>query len=278
MDFELTISGLCVVSLKSEEPFPTSPDAVDVVCPKDGMHRARLCYDPTLFQVGDLGSDPDLVIDPNGSRFANLDLEGRVLELTLSENPATEFSLSWGPSDAEAPPEEQWMNWTPSLGTLGFETFVVPPSREMPAGARTRLILPKGELQCRSVVRDPDTNKFVLWSFPATRTELLPDGIERALANEIVFRARGRTLRILNEQGESILSATEPKATLKMCISNDVSKVPPDFGTDQEALSHLEHLESLAPKRVDFEAPTPSGNQRTGRTICNQVINIRGGR
>src|SRR5258708_6857638 len=97
MIFELTISGLCLVVLKSDQKMPIHPEAVDVVCPKDDMHRARLCYSPDVIRanypnlVKEGYTDPKMTVDTKGRRIASLDLADSFLELAFSDTPYENF-------------------------------------------------------------------------------------------------------------------------------------------------------------------------------------------
>src|ERR1043165_6862109 len=114
MIFELTISGLCAVILKSSEEQPVHPEAVDIVCPKDNMHRPRLAFSPDQFRAE---KDADLTVDPMGNRVASIDLS--CVSLDLMVLPALpKFTLGWAPPTAQPiaePPASEWMNWVPTL-------------------------------------------------------------------------------------------------------------------------------------------------------------------
>lgn len=272
MDFELTISGLCIVAIKSSQRRPTAPSAVDIICPRAHHHRTRLNYDFTKFQRSeDPPIEPELVVDPTGARFASLDLCDAFLKFEFTTSPYDRFALQWGPDDLDIPPSERWMNWVPSLEDIGFENLKL--GRRRPDGATARISLPKGELECRNVVRDADTKEFAIWEFPATKSKA-KRAVRRALANEVIYRASSvGTLLISDAAGNSLLSATQPEGTtLKMGISNDIHRLTIDTPMETSVLEHLEHVDAVArPRR--FIAPRLTGDGRTGGgPVCSQVI------
>jgi len=275
MDFELTISGLCVVALKSEDARPTAPSAVDIICPKAPCHRTRLNYDFAQFLASAAPPvEPELVIDPTGRRFGSLDLCDAFLKFDFASNPYKNFALQWGPEDVERPPSERWMNWVPSLQDIGFESLELGSRR--PDGATARISLPEGELECRSVVRDSNTRQFAIWNFPAVVNKTSGKPIRRALANEIVYRASSvGALTISDSEGNPLLASSptiKEGMTLKMCISNDIHRLTIDTPMETAVLNHLDHVKTVARPR-EFMAPRLSDDQRTGGgPICSQVI------
>jgi hypothetical protein len=272
MIFELTISGLCLVVFTSDEKMPIHPEAVDVVCPKDDMHRARLCYSPNLIRAR--SAEPEMTVDTMGRRIASLDLADTFLELAFSENPHENFTVGWGPEETEEPPATEWLNWAPSLWDLGFEGLAMGGPGELPDGANTRLTLPKGELFCRNIARHPVTNELFLWKFPAAGDK------QRVVANEIVFRASG-VIEVLfkNRDEEIILSGNPPNEdeVIRVSFCNDLSVVAQSYYDSVDSLKHLSHLAALAPvKTPPFHPPTLGGGQRTDSPICNITHHVDG--
>jgi len=276
MDFELTISGLSVIVLKATrgETRPVHPIGIDVVCPKDDMHRPRLTYLPELFAPLSDNPEVEMVVDTMGHRIASMDLRDLFLELTFGSNPTQEFAVPWGPERAQRPPHEEWLNWVPTLGDLGFEGFRMGSPGQLPDGASTRLTLPKGEIFSRNIVRDSNSsaNDYAIWQFPAAGDK------ERALANEVVFRASGvEDIFFKNREGVTLLSGSgQSGSVVRMCICNDLAVVPLDYNRPLDSLIHLEHLAALSPLRAEFQAPTlvPARNQRTDTPICNQAVHV----
>lgn len=273
MDFELTISGLCVVAIQSSGD-PTAPAAVDILCPKAHCHRARLNFNFAEVQrAKNPPVEPEMVIDPSGARFGSLDLRDRFLTIDFTSTPYDAFVVQRGPADSTTPPSEKWLNWVPTLEEIGFETFKL--GSDKPHGALARISLPKGELECRKVVRDADTQKFALWEFPAVIDKATGKPIRKAIANEIVFRAASvGDLLICDQEGRRVLTAERPEGTtLKMSISNDLHALTVDTPMETTVLEHLKHVESLA-EPARFLAPRLADEQRTGAgPICSQVIN-----
>jgi hypothetical protein len=266
MNFELTISGMCVIALKSDsdEERPAHPDEVDVLCVGACEHRPRLSYLP--HEVNPQAVEPDLVIDPWGVRSASVDLTQQALKLDFKNNPETYFSLTWGEEGTATPLDESAMNWVPTADDLGFKKLELGQAGQIPGGVNARLSLPYGKLFCRNVVRDPVSSAYLVWDFPAK-------GIKRALANEVVYRAQGVTdLTLTSHDGTELLSADKSEGTLYMSISNDLGKVPKDYRGGIEALDHLSHLQSMAPDGVAFDPPKVDSPKRTGHPICNQVL------
>jgi hypothetical protein len=276
MDFELTISGLWVLAIKTSERRSTTPDAVDIIIPAVTMaehrHRARLSYDFNQFDVPEI--DQELMIGLDGSRFTSLALDNAILNFEFVDNPYTDFALQWGPEEAMKPPFESWMNWIPSLEEIGFGPLILGSSGK-PNGASVRITLPKGELACRNLPRDADTSEYLVWDFPAT-DDGSGDMISRSVANEVVFRTVNvGPLTISDDSGKAILKATQvKKGTVKMCISNDLVALTRDTPRETAALDHLEHLDVLD-IGGEFQAPELSESQRTGGgPVCNGVISL----
>jgi hypothetical protein len=276
MIFELTISGLCVVVLKSHdnEKMPIHPETVDVVCPKDGMHRARLCYSPNLIRAR--YAEPEMTVDTTGQRIASLDLADTFLELAFSSSPYENFTVGWGSDDVVKPPVTEWFNWAPTLTDLGFDGFTIGDPGDLPEGANTRLTLPKGELFCRNIVRDPVTNKLLIWQFPAA------DDKKRVVANEIVFRASGVIGVLFKNSDREIVLSGNPQnedEVVRVSFCNDLSIVAQSYYNAVDSLKHLSHLDALAAvTNPPFKPPTlvPDLGQRTDSPICNITIHVDG--
>lgn len=279
-NFELTISGLVVLAVKSATPRPVEPQAVDIICPNAEMHRPRLSYDPLEL---DPRIVPEMAVATDGHRLASFDTRARFLRFSFASNPHGTFRMYWEDPAATAPADpgqEPVMNWLPSLGELGFGEFTIPAAGVLPAGASTRIALPPGEIICRDVVKKPKTTAdYLIFKFPAT-----DDGsgnvVTRALANDVVYRAQGvsGTLSVEDHSGLRLLTSEGPFEgdTLRMCISNDLEFVPRTFRAGSDSLKHLHHLSVLAPVRVqDFEPPVlVDSTGRTGDVICNGAIFI----
>ena len=286
LDFELLISGLVVTALKSNDARPTAPMAVDLICPKDNTHAARLAYFPldVTPQI-----EPEMVVDPLGERSGSISLDDYpLLQFVVSGNTANKFTLNWGPEDAKLPngrQQSEWMNWVATLGELGFGDFAIPNSGLPVDGngaftASARITLPYGELVSANMIRDAETDAIIVWQFPATG-----DTLEKALANDLLFRLRGIESIEVKSNGNSLLfsdRSADGVTPVRMCISNDARVVPKDFG-GAATLDHLEHLGHLAPLQPDkfgshtFEPPHVPLNepdQRTDDPICDGAIYV----
>jgi hypothetical protein len=275
MDFELTISGLCVIILDSQEEKPEHPAGVEVLCVGACAHQPRLSYLPSEVSPAEKLEEelkPALMVDPMGVRSASLDISEKALMLEFkNQNPEDGFFLKWGQQGSNAPLDESLMDWVPTSEDLGFEKLNVGTTGMIPGGARARLSLPPGKLMSRNVVRNPVSNSYFVWKFPQGKVG------DHALANEVVYRAEGvEDLRITQSDGQVLLEANKSKGTLYMSISNDLSVVPPDYNDGSEALDHLSHLQGLASSSKVFVAPTVVSPQRTGHPICNQVLYLNG--
>lgn len=271
MDFELIISGLCVIALKSGTAQPANPDAVDIICPEAGMHRPRLNYPPIDVQP-DINLMPDMVVDNLGDRFASLDLSGgNFLDLSFSESPYNEFSLQWeGDPMQQEPGSPESMNWVPRLADLGFGDFTVADPPVVPTGAAARFALPYGQLICADVVKRKN-GTTALWSFPAAERGA---GHIRAVANFVRYRIKGVGNLTIKRNNAVILTAAASVPSLTMCLSDDVDKVPYDYNSDQTQLDHLAHLGDHL-TTGNFQVPTlydPQNPVRTAHPICNQVL------
>lgn len=282
MNFELTISGLCVIVLRSPDERPTQPTAVDVLCVGGAhhdhhdhssrpLHQPRLSYLPG--QVQTEHATAELVVGPDGERIAFLDLTDQALALGFRETPYTEFSVTWGPADREAPSsrdEDTWMNWVPAVQDLGFEGLRLGQPGELVSGAGAVISLPKGELAARNVVRKPGTEEPFLWKFSGNG-----EAKKRAVANEVVFTAWNVDDVYFLRNGKKYLeSSMAAGATLRMAVSNDLASVTPDYNDGIDALKHLDHIGALAASRPAFQQPKLFDSGRTGHPICNQALYV----
>jgi hypothetical protein len=261
MDFELTISGLCAVIFKSKDDQPQHPTAVEVLCVDAPGHQPRLSYWPEQVVTE---AEPDLLIDPQGRKVASLDVRNQVINLTFSKDYKATFSVAWGPLATQLPPDagaEAWMNWVPAVGDLGIDALRVGGAPgNLPQGASARLILPPGEILARNVVRDPN-GAYLLWKFK---------DFKRALADNVVYRARnvGQVSFAWN-QG-SIFA--ERGGTLSAALSTDMQMVPKDFLIGLNELDHLQFVAELSPSPAVVHFPVLDLGERTGHTICDQVL------
>lgn len=284
MDFELTISGLCLIVVKAQKDRRENPDAVEVLCvgahhdhehehhhAPPPQHRPRLSYLPE-FAIATV--EPDLFVDPAGVRIASLDLGGKDVVLETAGSSHTEFSLKWGPTETAEPPEEGWMNWVPMLEDLGFAPFDLGDGTGLPHGTATRFVLPKGELASRNVIRDVDSNRFIQWEFPAIERST-GSRTARALANEVVYTAR-RISSVSISWGKDSVTSSISEGTLRMTLSNDLATVSREYSRGIRALEHLKHLQGLDGRTSGFIAPRIAEEvQRTGHPICNQVLYLK---
>src|SRR5947199_207663 len=136
MNFELTISGLNVIAIKSHEKRPKHPDAVDVISPSACMHRSRLSYRPE-YCTADAYFKPELVVSPDGQRIAFADCNGGHYKITFRNDLyERKFDLKWSPANYNEPLTDELMDWLPSLDELGFKPFKV--SDGVPYGAASR--------------------------------------------------------------------------------------------------------------------------------------------
>jgi hypothetical protein len=273
MNLDLTISGLCVIVFKSQEERPVHPEAVEVICIGDhhGIHRPRLSYRPED-AVTSAELEPSLSIDPQGRRFASLDVTGQVITLDVGRNSRSQFSVKWSPTASTVPSnEDAWMNWVPSVQDLGVQRIRLGAAGELPHGVAARLILPPGDIEARNVIRNPENrDEFLQWNFPAV------PGLTRALANEIVFHGVGIEVVDFRWNDGSRLFA-EGSGTLEMGLSNDLLIVNPEFRTTSPILEHLLHLDHLADPPGNIRVPELLALQQTGRPICNQLYYIDNG-
>src|SRR6185503_20280144 len=113
--------------------------------------------------------------------------------------------------------------------------FAVPPSG-LPVGAGARITLPPGELLSINIIRDAETEKIIEWQFPATG-----DTLQKALANDLLFRMQGIERLEVKSNGRLLLSTSssfDGHSPVRMCINNDTRLVPKNFG----GAADLEHL------------------------------------
>jgi len=265
MNFELTISGLCVIAMQVEEKegIPEAPQAVDIICPRVPSHCARFSYLP-----GDVVPqlEVSMVVDNTGRRIASLDLTDEILQIAFDPPPGISFFVHVGDPDLKVPPPSEVMNFVPTLEELGFNDFTMPPDGELPQGAGARVSLPPGEIFADDIVNDADTGMPLLWKFPKK------EGLTRALANHVVYRALNvGDLTITKRDGKTVFQASS-NGTVRMSLSNDDCNMPLDYNDPVDALRDLKYLEVLAESDGPFEPPEIDDGEHTGRPICNQVI------
>lgn len=257
-NFELTISGLCVIVLKSKIDRPPTPSAVDILCVAAYGHRPRLSYFPEYVDL-EWDSEPELRLDPKGTRIASLDVSNLDLKLALKNNPATAFDLNWGDKAKNQPPtsaEESWMQWVPSVPDLDLAAIRI---AGMSYGIGARLSLPFGKIYARNVVKD-EANNYALWEFPS---------VNRALANEVVYSAPNVDSLTITWDTHQLTYARNKD--LLMCLSNDMDTVPSDYSAGTTELHHMAHLQNLAEPPKSVKVPKLHTAKKTGRPICNQV-------
>jgi hypothetical protein len=296
-NFELTISGLCVIVLKSKVDRPPTPTAVDIVCVAAYGHQPRLSYSPDLISP-DGEVEPELCVDSTGQRIAFLDIRDRVLSFQ-SQPAAAEFTLEWGDQTKETPPykvDQYWMQWIPSIADLGLTGIRLKeedghrhlhhvhgqshhprkvsrnPAKKLSRdvqeettllarGMSSRISLPPGQLFARNVLKDED-DEYLVWGFPGS-------GARRALANEVVYRAEGLEELVMYWDDKQL--PYDRESDLSVCISNDMETVPSSYSDGDTELHHMAFLENLADPLMPVQIPKVIGTSRTGRPICNQV-------
>ena len=272
MNFELTISGLNIIVLKSAEDRPTKPDAVDIICPAADMHRPRISYAPEEWNPA-RQFYPELVVGRSGERIGTEDCRDHYYEIAfVSDLYTRKFNLKWAPPPYhEEPLTEEYMDWLPSLDDLGFMGLEV--GTGIPDKAAARFSLPPGDVMCREMTRDHSTNETLLWNFPSAHDQT---GRICALANLIVYRATDIQAMMIIRDRKMILTSFPNTGTLRMCLSNDMANVPYDYNSPQKSLEHLGHLSYIVDEKYPFVAPFihegGNGGQRTGHPICNGVI------
>lgn len=268
MNFELVISGLCVIAMKASktDEIPKHPDAVDIIFPNVPMHCPRLSYLPGAPIVAQV--EPDMAIDNMGRRVASLNIAGAIPQISFSSNPSNVFSVRCVPEPGpKEPPPGDLINFVPRLHELCFDGFTMPADGKLPSGASARITLPKGEIFADDIVNDPNTGNPVLWDFKCTPP------FTRALANHVVYRAMNvGDLKITWRDGQTVLDASD-NHTVSMSVSNDDCLVPRKYNDPVEVLKDLTNLSVLGLKpNPTFCPPVKHASQRTGRPICNQVI------
>lgn len=271
MDFELTISGLCLVAMKTpkaEDPEPSAPLAVDVYCPVANHphpHRTVLTYDPEHAKAD---FEPEMVVDDQGKRFASVDLGGSVWSLSFEDGPK-QFNATWGKPSKHFPKpgEEPFLNWVPKLGDLKLRNFQPAATGLLPTGARTRLVLPPGKLEAADIVTKKGGTEYAMWKFSGNKN------IVRALANHVRYSATGITSMRLVTPGRQVFSS---RTAFRMALSNDLAVVATNYLDPVEKLEHLEHLKGMAGIQGTFAVPTPGPGevQQTIKPICNSVIAV----
>jgi hypothetical protein len=265
MDFELTITGLCLLVLKSKDDEPATPAGAEIFCPAAHNHRSVLSYAPENVVAN---FEPELVVDEAGKRFASIEMKGKVWSVTL-QNGAGTFSARWGKPNASTPGagEEDWLNWVPKLADIGFKGFTPGAAGQLPTNAGTRLTLAPGELEARDVLREPPNGPIYTWMFPAV-------GKTRAVANHMIYTARGIQKVVVSGSGGQQVKAEWSSGTFRMALSNDLEHVPLDYNSPGAELQHLAHLEKMGGINGKFAAPKLQKVPQTAKPICNGIVFI----
>jgi hypothetical protein len=215
-DFELSISGLCLLTFKGDK---RKPDEVDVLLVKtlapdmpgmrggngkghdhgnghdDGhRHFPRLTYFAS--DLTDRSSkDQILVPAANGQQFGQRDLEGKDgLELeALGVKPGIEAVWHPDPDHHNAPTqesEERYLDWIPTLRNV--DPAVPAPAGELPflgllkAEVTAWLKVTQGRLEASQVARGI-SGQYLLWNFKTTAGQFDPKK-SQALAGRVVLR------------------------------------------------------------------------------------------
>jgi hypothetical protein len=266
IDFELAITGLCVIVPKSKDDYPKQPDAVDVLCVGAHHHRPTLSFWPEDMEPISQNDyiEPSLCVDPTGRRIASLDISNRVVSFTFGNNQNT-FSLAWGPDSAVKPPEDRWMNWIAPVNFLGIKGVRLGKPGEVPEGAGARLTLQPGEIEAKEIILN-HKGQGAQWEFPSA-------GKQRALANQVIYRVPSVDYVKLHVDGIERMISTATNSKLTMSLSNDLRSVPYDYNLGVDELYHLSHLAHLAePPAAVVPPKLVKEFQRTGKPICNQVL------
>lgn len=269
MRLELTISGLCIISMKSDTgPKPVNPRTLDIIVPNACHHKCRFIWSPQDHVISLV--KPELTVDSLGNRYASFDMDDQALTLTTNSS-RTDYYVHWGnveKAKPEAPWEESWMDWVPKIESLGFDPIRVPDSGKLQDGAIARITLPFGTLASADIVRKNRSDEYLLWRFPAVAHK------ERVLANQVVFSVDGISkFDFQDASGHSVVHAEiGGPSVVRMCISNDMEKVPPNFNAPIKKLDHLSHLDVIT--TGTFQAPESLEVPRTGNPICDQVVNV----
>jgi len=284
-DFELTISGLCVVVLKADDDRPTHPSAVDLllvrgVSPDGAVHKPRLSFWPSQDVTHNNPFTRRLEVNPRGRKHASIDIEGRVVRIE-HKGGGEDFQISWAQDpEMEVPPDvpgaEELFDWVPHSRDLGLLGIHLPQNEtDLPTGSAARLILPPGDLLAQEVVREG--GEPVRWKFPAT-------GKERAIANQILYRAKGvRRVSCRFDSPAQTAAGEAPQeltflggenVPVEIGVTNDVGELSPNYNGFQQTIVHLESLNGISTKGT-VQPPSavlgPAGGGRTARPICNQV-------
>jgi hypothetical protein len=280
MKFELTISGLCVIAMKTSDkendPQPKHPQKVDIIVPDAHHHQCRLVWAPEDLTRAFV--EPELIVDTVGHRLGSLNMKRRNLRLLFPQNADTGFDVHWGDDpDQKAPnmdsdDEKKWMNWVPMMESIGFAPVTIPKQRKKVTGARARINLPFGTITAAEIVTRPGvTSVPLLWKFA--------DDSVRAVANKVVYTMPDFTeLDLQDAKGKTLLRlAGAGNAIIRMCLSNDTKTVPLTFNDGITELTHLSHVSVLEPrsaKAQKFKAPQQVDTEHTGDIICTQVVNV----
>lgn len=278
MNFELTISGLCLTVLKSKEMPPRHPDDVEILIPYACHHVCRLSYLPLEVFPPDKYHDvkAELIDDPRSERVASWRLDHCTIALSFNvehdDEPQRQFNVHWGYKAKQtptAPWEETWLDWLPTLEDLGFRGLNTASDGSLPEGALARIKLPPGSIATRQMLRKPKTNDLLRWDFPATR-------IRKALANDLVYSiADVKDLTITTEDGtKSLITSVGKTQTVRMCLSNDMELVPENYRRDIGELEHLKHFGALAAEGEFVPPEIVPDPQRTGQPTCMGIVFI----
>jgi len=277
MKLRLTLSGLCVIVLHSQEDYPKNPDAVEILCVGAHGHTPRLSYWPEDRSSGTL--DAALQVDPGARKSVALEIKNQVVTLDVRRNSDPKFNLGWGENpDARKPHNtaaERQMNWVPRTGDLGIEELNrAADPKSLPAGTAARLILPPGDLYAANMVKDRETGKYSLWKFKGDKI--------RALANTVIYEATDLTYAQLHCQSgareESVSFEWVDGRTVEIGLSNDMEKIGSGYTGRQKNLDHLKHLEALSDQRTQIFIPElcegPDDGLRTGHPICPLTLHV----
>ena len=267
INFELTITGLCVIVPKSKNDYPTEPDSVDVLCVGAHHHRPVLSFWPEDMEPISKPTylEPDLCVDPKGRRIASLSVSSRFISFICGSN-TNKFSLTWGAETSVEPPEKRWMNWIAPANFLGVSGVRIGKAGEVPIGAGARVTLPPGTIEAEEIIVDSQGTAALQWNFSAVNKQ-------RALANKVVCKVPNVSYVKVLVDGTERLISTATNRPFFMSLSNDLISVPYDYNLGVEELHHLKHLTNLAePPATVIPPKVVTDLGRTGKPICNQVL------
>jgi hypothetical protein len=216
-DFELTFTGLCILTLHG--PDKRRPDEANVLLVKtDGGghpgHPGHLQHFPLLSFSTARDARPaagstasfNLLPTPDGRQLGIAELGG-ALDIAFDgeeENVPGSLTAHWRPAgtpetlapDPANAAEQAWLNWVPLLKKVN--PGLKAPTEEAPfAGLRgdlvsARLKLTRGELKAANLIRQRNGNgQFVIWSFKPPG-DVAPVA-RQAMAAAVVLRFSGLT-------------------------------------------------------------------------------------